>query len=45
VRWRDSREQVERLAAAVSPVPVREVPLVAPDRVAAALDAVFGAPG
>jgi hypothetical protein len=24
---------------------VREVPLVAPDRVAAALDAVFGAPG
>ncbi len=44
VRWRDSRDQVERLVSAVAPVPVREVPFVPPDSVAAALDAVLGGP-
>ena len=45
MRWRDSREQTARLVSALAPVPVREVPLAPPDRVAAALDAVLGGPG
>ena len=44
VRWRDSRDQAARLVAEVAPVPVREVPFVPPDGVAAALDAVLGGP-
>ena len=45
VRWRDSREQTARLVSALAPVPVREVPLVPPDRVAAVLDVALGGPG
>lgn len=40
-RWQDGREQVARLADALAPVPIREVPLVAVDEVDDALRVVF----